>query len=312
MEKQKYIFGPVPSRRLGRSLGVNVIPSKICTMDCIYCEVGKTNALTMKRAPYYKARDILAELRERLQNFEDSIDVITITGAGEPTLNSELAKIVAGIRAITDKKIAILTNATLFTDSDVFETLLGLDIVVPSIDAVTAKEYYDINMPHELVDVEQVVSSVEKFANEFNGTLYLEVLLCKGINAGESDIENLVERVKGIKATKVQVGTVFRPPAYSSAVALSEDELLNIVSHMRKMGVNAEVSGAFKKVYTNTPTDDIDTLILNLLKMRPCTLVDIESVLGISSEKALSILEAYVTKGEVQTSMHNDETFYSL
>ncbi len=311
MTDNKYIFGPVPSRRLGRSLGINIIPSKICSMDCIYCEVGKTNALTMKRAAYYKSSDILQELRSNLPSLEKNIDVITITGAGEPTLNSELQEILKGIKSLTDKKVAILTNATLFDDEEVYNTLLQFDIVVPSLDAVSIDEYDAINKPHKSVNVDKIIKSLEKFSQEYKGILYLEILICKGVNDSNNNIDKLIEVSKNIKATKMQIGTVFRPPAYSSAISLSDDELLEIVNKFRKSGLNAEVSGAFKNVYNNVEIGDIDTLVLNLLKMRPCTLVDIESVSGASNKDILDIIDKLIKSGEVVASSHNNETYYN-
>ena len=112
MSELKYIFGPVPSRRLGRSLGINVVPSKICSLDCLYCEVGKTKALTMERKPYYKADKIIQELSSNIHNFDNMFDVVTITGAGEPTLNSQLHDILKRVKEVTNKPVAILTNTT--------------------------------------------------------------------------------------------------------------------------------------------------------------------------------------------------------
>ena len=112
MSELKYLFGPAPSRRLGRSLGINIVPAKICSLDCLYCEAGRTKTTTMRRKAYYKAEDILKEFKENFDKFDDLCDVITVTGAGEPTLNSELDNIITGIKEITNKPCAILTNTT--------------------------------------------------------------------------------------------------------------------------------------------------------------------------------------------------------
>ena len=164
MSELKYIFGPAPSRRLGRSLGINVVPSKICSLDCLYCEVGKTKATTMQIKPYIKAADILDEFSKNYDKFNELCDVITITGAGEPTLNSELDTILKGIKNITNKPVAILTNTTTLHIESVYNTLLLFDIVVPSLDSVDSNSFNKINLPDKNINIENIISSLEKWS----------------------------------------------------------------------------------------------------------------------------------------------------
>ncbi|MDE7169987.1 MAG: radical SAM protein, partial [Mucispirillum sp.] len=229
MPELKYIFGPVPSRRLGRSLGINIVPSKICSMDCIYCEVGRTEALTVKRKPYVKARNIIEEFEKNYDSLKEFCDVITITGAGEPALNSELDKIFGGIKEITDKPAAILTNAAALKDRDVYETLLKFDIVVPSLDAVSDDVFRKINLPHKDIRIADIIENLTSFSKEYSGLLYVEILFCKGVNDSREHIEKLASVLKRMNMTKVQAGTIHRPPAYSSAKSCDGEFLLETV-----------------------------------------------------------------------------------
>lgn len=292
MEDLKYLFGPVPSRRLGRSLGINVIPSKICSMNCVYCEVGRTKALSVSRKPYIKAADIERELRNNYHRFKDNIDVITLTGAGEPTMNSELPDILRAVKAISDKPAAILTNATLIGDPEVFGSLLDFDIVVPSLDAVTEENFRKINLPEKSVSVEKIIKSLKEFSLIYKGKLFLEILLCRGLNDSQEEIKAIAETISDMKPTKVQIGTVTRPPAFSHAQPVSDEALLETAKYFISWGIAAEATGSFKEAYKNAEDEnDLKSLITALLKMRPCTLKDISAVFGTELSAVEDILK---------------------
>ena len=235
MGELKYLFGPAPSRRLGRSLGINIVPAKICSLDCLYCEVGRTKKAVMQRKPYYKAGDILKEFKENFNKFEDLCDVVTVTGAGEPTLNSELDNIITGIKEITDKPCAILTNTTTIHIKEVYESLLKFDIVVPSLDAVTDSIFKAVNLPEKSIDTENIISGLEKFSKEYKGKLFIEILFCKNINDSKEHIEKLIKVLENIKCTKVQLGTIHRPPAYSTAYPVTDEFLLDTAKRMKML-----------------------------------------------------------------------------
>lgn len=312
MSELKYIFGPAPSRRLGRSLGINVVPSKICSLDCLYCEVGKTKATTMQIKPYIKAADILDEFSKNYNKFNELCDVITITGAGEPTLNSELDTILKGIKNITNKPVAILTNTTTLHIENVYNTLLLFDIVVPSLDSVDSNSFNKINLPDKNINIENIISSLEKFSHEYKGRLFVEVLFCKGVNDDKKSIEKLINVLKNIKAEKVQLGTIHRPPAYKNIEKVDDEFLLATANLLKNNNINAEVTGGFVSLYKTSATLNLDELIPSLLKMRPCTLQDMSCVFGKSENEINEALNILIEKNIIKASFYNDDTYYTL
>ena len=312
MSELKYIFGPAPSRRLGRSLGINIVPSKICSLDCLYCEVGKTKTTTMQIKPYIKAKDILEEFSLNYNKFKDLCDVITITGAGEPTLNSELYDILKGIKNITDKPIAILTNTTTLHINTVYNTLLEFDIVVPSLDSVDSKSFHNINLPEKSIDIKNIISALTKFSHEYKGRLFIEVLFCKNINDDKLSIEKLINALKNIKAEKVQLGTIHRPPAYENIEKVDDEFLLNTAKLLKENNINAEVTGGFSSLYKTSATLNLEDLIPSLLKMRPCTLQDMACVFGKSEIDIKKALDLLLNNNKIKASLYDNIIYYSL
>ena len=310
MSELKYIFGPVPSRRLGRSLGINVVPSKICSLDCLYCEVGKTKALTMERKPYYKADKIIQELSSNIHNFDNMFDVVTITGAGEPTLNSQLHDILKRVKEVTNKPVAILTNTTTIYMDDVYNTLLDFDIVVPSLDGAEISAFEKINLPEKSIELNKIINSLTKFSHEYKGKLFVEMLFCKNINDSHENISELVTVLKNIKADKVQLGTIHRPPSYKDTVGVDDEFLLETAKYFIKNNIKAEVCSGFNQVYSNSKSLLLIDLIPSLLKMRPCTIMDMAGVFGkdiYEIEKTLNIL---LEKNIITKEVYNNDTYF--
>jgi wyosine [tRNA(Phe)-imidazoG37] synthetase (radical SAM superfamily) len=180
-EEKKYLYGPVPSRRLGRSLGVDIVPFKVCPLDCIYCQLGRTVDKTVERKEYVSIEPVLAELKDRLA--EDlQADFITISGSGEPTLNSGLGRLIEGIKKITDIPVAVLTNGALFTDKSVRADCLQADVVLPSLDAGDEVAFRKINRQHPDINIEKLITGLCEFRNEFSGRIWLEVFFVEGLN----------------------------------------------------------------------------------------------------------------------------------
>lgn len=223
----KYIFGPVPSRRLGLSLGVDIIPIKTCTLDCIYCQVGKTTCKTIERKEYVSPEKVLAELKEVLQ-IGKKIDYITLSGNGEPTLNSKLGEIIKGIKKLTALPVAVITNGTLLTDKNVREELLSADLVMPSLDAATQEIFEKIDRPHPLLKIENVIEGLMEFKKIYSGKFWLEIMLVKGINDNQNELNALKKAVKKIEPDRIQLNTPVRPTCEKELQILSAKELLAI------------------------------------------------------------------------------------
>ena len=304
------VFGPVASRRLGRSLGINIVPEKICTLDCLYCEVCKTETLTLKRAPYISARQILDEFREKYPLLKESTDVVTITGAGEPTLNSELKEIVTGIKSASEHPVALLTNSTLLADKDVANALLPLDIIVPSLDAVTQDVFEAVDRPFPGLQISEIAEALISFSRIFSGKLYLEILLVKGVNDSHNDLLKFAETAKCIRHDKVQLGTVFRPPAWKGAERISDNELANAGLFLSAQGLNVEHQGIFSgDIQAKTMPDMKKQLLESLLRIRPVTIHDISAGMGISPAEAEQITASI---DSVQTQTYDGQTYYSI
>jgi wyosine [tRNA(Phe)-imidazoG37] synthetase (radical SAM superfamily) len=307
----EYIFGPVPSRRLGLSLGINIIPHKICSFDCLYCEVGKTTTLTTARTSFFELTSFFEKVEEKYIEFKDNIDVVTVTGAGEPTLNSDLREIANNIKKFIDHPLAILTNSSLIYDKQVFDALHLFDIVVPSLDAVTEKIFLEINKPHNKIKLNQLIEYFIKFSHEFEGILYPEILLLKGINDSKEEIDKISEVLNMCKYTKVHLNTAFRPGAYKIAKALNEKELLDVILRFNDNGVKIEPASKFiSKLNDKTNKKLSKYKVLTLLEMRPCTLKEIAAVFNIDIVKAKDILDFYIDKNMIKKELHEQEEFY--
>lgn len=206
------IFGPINSRRLGRSLGINLTPHKTCNLDCVYCECGKTTELTNTRQNFYPPKLVLEELDKALK-LMGHMDYITFSGHGEPSLYKDIKQIVQGIKkAYPNQKLAVLTNATLFTDKDVFEAFLEADVVLPSVDSVLDSSFKKINRPHSDLNLDEMLNALLRFRKAYKGRFWIEVFICPGINDTQEELDAIAEYLKKIKPERVQVNTLDRTP----------------------------------------------------------------------------------------------------
>ncbi len=213
----KHIFGPINSRRLGTSLGIDAIYFKVCSFDCLYCEVGITNIKTIERKEWVKKDDIIAELKDYLAKNDKKLDYITFSGSGEPTLNSKIGEIIDEIKKITNTKVAVLTNSSLIDDKNVQNELLKADLVVPSLDAVTETLFHQIDLPHKDIKIENIINGLIEFRKIYTGQIWLEVLVLKGFNDTDEEFNKIAQCVKLIKPDKVQINNLDRKPSYDIA-----------------------------------------------------------------------------------------------
>ena len=219
-ENGAYVFGPVPSRRLGKSLGIDLVPLKTCTYDCIYCQLGRTTNRTICRKPYVSGKAVVRQLEGKLSSLSEKPDYITFSGSGEPTLNSELGWVIEQISGLTKIPIAVLTNGSLLHLESVRRALREVDLVIPSLDAGNAQLYRMINRPHPSLNFSQVLRGLEEFRKEFGGSIWLEVMLCGGINDERKEISRIRDLIGKIGPDRVQLNTVYRPPAEDFAFPL--------------------------------------------------------------------------------------------
>ncbi|OGE84714.1 MAG: hypothetical protein A2Y39_01040 [Candidatus Delongbacteria bacterium GWF2_40_14] len=307
-QNYKYIFGPVPSRRFGLSLGIDLLGSKICSMDCIYCEVGRTSNLTMKRDEYVPAGEVLDELRNFLETNSEKPDYITFSGMGEPTLHSGIGYIIDRIHEMTDIPVCVLTNSTTITNEEVFNALLRADVVVPSLDALNSNSIKKLNKPVEGLDFTKIVEKLSEFKKAFKGRLLIEILFVKGINDNESELEVLNKAVNIIHPDGLQIHTVARPSMSGHADPVS-DEFLEYARNY--FSISSSKIDDFNKINKNNFITDED-LIVSLLKVRSCHFQEILDSTGITEVKLKKLLDGLNNKGEIRKINFNDITYYKI
>ncbi len=210
----KYVFGPVPSRRLGRSLGIDTIPLKTCNWNCVYCQLGRTVPLTDERREFFPREEILAEVKHALATHpRDEIDWVTFVGSGEPTLHSGLGWLIHQVKTLTDIPVAVITNGALLYRPDVYGGLLSADAVLPTLDAGNAELYRRINRPSARLPFDQFVEGLVAFRQKYRGKLWLEVMLVKGLNDGDEALREIAAVVRRIQPDQVHLNLPTRPPA---------------------------------------------------------------------------------------------------
>jgi wyosine [tRNA(Phe)-imidazoG37] synthetase (radical SAM superfamily) len=315
VKKYKYLYGPVPSRRLGLSLGVDIMPVKICTLDCVYCQVGKTTNKTLQRKTYIHIEPIIAELMQRLD--EGLIaDYITLSGSGEPTLNERFGELIDKIKALTSIPVAVLTNGTLLIDPTVRQACSKAEVVIPSLDAADQKTFQDINRPHNELNIEDVIDGLVKFREQYSGKIWLEVFFVENLNTEPEQIENIKNAIEKIRPDKVQLNTAVRPTAETDIKKVSEQRLVDIAT---KIATNAEVIADFSDYTRDSDcpfnnrrslNPEVVQTVLSILKRRPCTLEDIASAASISINLTSKYITELLRRSLVQTEQKANKTFY--
>ncbi len=302
----KYLFGPVPSRRLGLSLGVDLIPPKTCPFDCIYCEVGPTTVKTTVRREHLPVAAILTELDDYFGGPGPIPDYVTLAGSGEPTLNLGLGRIIAHLKEITTAPVAVLTNGALLHDPGVRQELGLADVIMPSLDAVSPELFQAINQPPPGLTVAKMVDGLLALRREYTGQIWLEVLLLRGFNDSPAELAGLREAIGQIQPDRVHLNTAVRPVVKDCALPLTYEELKGIAAFF---GDRAEVVADFKS--SRHPTFTLsDADFLATLARRPQTAADLAEVLKLPVVAVVKRLEALCRQGRVLSSRHQGRIFY--
>ena len=300
-----HLFGPVPSRRLGRSLGVDLIPPKTCPYDCIYCEVGRTTCQTRERFAY-QTEAIIEELADYLQNPDVRPDVITLAGSGEPTLNLGLGRIIREIKAMSPIPVAVLTNGALLYLPEVRRELAAADLVLPSLDAGRAETYAAINRPLPELSFESLLDGLRAFRREYQGRLWLEVMLLKGLNDTEEELTLLRRALQKIAPDKIQLNTAVRPVVDDSARPLDQAEM---EAAAVLLGGPVEVIASFSRAdIAGSPRQDED--LVDMLSRRPMTAPDLAQALGLPLVQVVARLKHLLDSGRISHNRYHNEEFY--
>ncbi len=300
-----YLFGPVPSRRLGRSLGVDLIPRKACPYDCIYCEVGPTTRKTLTRLDY-QAGAIIAELTAYLKSGGQELDFITLAGSGEPTLNLGLARIIQAIKELTDTPVAVLTNGALLHLAEVRRDLAGADVILPSLDAAIEETWRAINRPLPEQSLAQLLEGLAALRREYRGRIWLEVMVLKGLNDTEQELSALKRVIRPLAPDQVQLNTAVRPGVKKSAQPLDPGEMQAVAAFF---GAGAAVIASSPRP-ANAETAVSDARFIAMLARRPMTATDVAQVLGLPLDLVQRRLERLCEAGLIDRSLYQEQAFY--
>ena len=291
----KHIYGPVPSRRLGISLGIDLVPLKVGNYNCVYCECGKSPRLVNERKEYVPVREVLDEVRDFLKN-NPMPDHLTLSGSGEPTLNSGVGWLIDRIKEeFPDCRIAVLTNGSLLWMENVRKGLMNADVVLPNLDGATKEAFLKIDRPHPDLKLEDVLEGIRKFSMEFRfkdprKEIWLEVFIVEGVNTNKRNIEALREAIRRIDPDRVQLNTLDRPgavkglkPAPMKTLEKVKDGLnlphVEIVSRFR----NRKEFAAYRK--------NVEDTILDTVSRRPSTAEDLVNILGIAESDLMKYID---------------------
>ncbi len=303
-----FIFGPVNSRRLGLSLGIDLIPEGQCNFDCIYCEVGNKTTSSQRRE-YSPTNIITREIDSYFQDPPENqpIDIITITASGEPTLHTGLGDIIRHIKTKIAKPVAVLTNGSLLHEKSVRRELEPADLVIPSLDAARPASFRRINRPARGIEINDIITGLSQFKKEFGGTMWLEILLASKINDHPDDIRALTEAINRIKPDRIQLNTVVRPPLEQFARPLSREEMEQIAGELPEP---VEIIAKFTQTKQIEPGTASPSEIINMLQRRPCTAEDIYEALNLAPAPASKLLHRLEEEGRIKGKTHQGKTYF--
>ncbi len=307
----KYLFGPVPSRRLGMSLGIDLVPHKVCTLDCVYCECGATTKLTIDRKEYILFDKVREEVEHYFDNNPDP-DYITFSGSGEPTLNSRIGDMISLLKNIRPAiPIAILTNGTLLSSKQLRKELLKADVVLPSFDAALESSFQKLNRPHTSLTVDTYIQGLGDFKKEFKGEVWLEIFILPGYNDSEEDLQLLKDAIIKINPDKVQLNTLDRPGAVQGIQPATHADLARINANWDLENIEI-IAAAPQRKEIKSYREDIASAILETIARRPCTIDDLSLILGIHATEINKYLGVLEKEKKISVSIQNRGTFYIL
>ena len=303
---ERHVFGPVPSRRLGRSLGVDLVPYKVCSLDCVYCQVGRTTDKTLDQRDFVPV-DVLVDEVVALLRGCPRPDYITLAGSGEPTLYRDLGILIDRLHAATDVPVAVLTNGTLFWKPEVREACARADLVLPSLDAGDAETFERINRPADGLTFDRLMAGLIAFRKAFDGEIWLEVFLVRGLNDAPEQIERIADQAARIRPDRIQLNTAVRPTADPEVAALDAAALESVAERFTP---RAEVIADFKPKSAEGGLSVKPEELLDMIRRRPVTADDIAEGKGLSKQEVAEHLRALLDRGMIVHEPRGDRVFY--
>ncbi len=296
---RRHVFGPVPSRRLGRSLGVDLLPSKTCTLDCVYCQVARTTCHTVERSSHVDPEVVLGEVRDVLASAR-TVDAVTFSGTGEPTLSLELGPVLRGLPTLGTFRRVVITNGTLLWRADVRRDLEAAELVIPTLDAVTEATFRAVHRPAPGLSVAQHLDGLERFSAEYRGEIWLEVMLVAGLNDADADLDALAVELGRLRADRVQLNTVVRTPSEQAlARPVSASRMLALRDRLAASHPFVEVIGRFEGSGEGVAGFS-ETDLLDLLERHPSCVDDMAESLSASRDEIEGVVARLLAEGRLK------------
>jgi wyosine [tRNA(Phe)-imidazoG37] synthetase (radical SAM superfamily) len=309
MKQFNHLYGPVPSRRLGRSLGIDLVPHKICTYNCIYCQIGKTTEKTLLRKEYILKEEVLEEVKAFLLREDSPIDHFSLSGSGEPTLHSQIRLIIERIKELSSIPIAVITNGSLLFEEEVRNDLIAADIVLPSLDAVSPEVFKKINRPNSRLSVEKVIEGLIEFRKIYKGQIWLEILFCKGVNDTPGELRRMKEVVERIQPDLIHLNTVVRPPSEDWVKPLSRKEMEEVKAFF---GERASIISEFDRHLLPATESNLAEETLRILRRRPLSLTDLSKGMGIPEKELEKYIEPLVKERKIRARLFGNSIYYEI
>ncbi len=307
----RYLFGPVPSRRLGMSLGVDLVPAKICTLNCIYCESGRTTIHTSERKEYIPCQEVENELTDFFEK-NQAPGHITFSGNGEPTLNSRIGDVIRFVKSNFSKiSVTVITNGTLLHDKQVRKDLIDADLVIPSLDAASDTVFRKINRPLNSSTIRRYIYGLAKFKKEFQGKYWLEIFIAPGLNDNKSELTLLKSAIQIIQPDRIQLNSLDRPGIKSSLQTATRKELQNVLDFLQME--NVEIISSFpNQKTTSIYQEDIEDVILQTISRRPCTVEDLAKIIGLHLKEVNKYLRIMEVKNLIKKIKQKRGFFFQM
>ena len=303
----KHLFGPVPSRRLGRSLGVDLTPHKTCSFDCIFCQLGRTTNRTITRKDYVPTSLVTEEILDWIEN-DGRADYITLAGSGEPTLHSSFGEVIDSVKSVTTFPVALLTNGSLLGDAEVRQAAARADVVKVSLSAWDPFSFEHVNRPHPDVTLRNIIEGTWMLREELSNELWVEVFIAWGVNSVPKDVSKIAELIRPLRPDKIQLNTAVRPPAEAFVEAASEEHLVKLAGLFTP---RAEVIADFDSSQS-APVKANEQSVLAMLGRRPCTADQMAKAFGMHRNELSKYIGKLMRSGQIDAQRKEGDLYYSV
>lgn len=300
-----YLFGPVPSRRLGRSLGIDLTPFKTCSMNCIFCQLGDSEGAIATRGRFVPVVDVLAEL-SRWHKIDGGADHITLAGSGEPTLHLDFGEVLRWVKENTAIPSVLLSNGSLFHLPEVRSAAALADKVKVTLSAWDETSFQQIHHPAMGVTFERLLAGERAFRRVYSGELSVEVFIIDGLNSDEASIRKLVDLVHSVEPDRIDLNTAIRPPADASVRAATPERLAELA---KQFGPKASIAASFRK--ETAPTREVTaTLLLGLIQRHPATATQLAVQFNVSTDAIVALLQPSLSDGTLHAEQRDGDRYF--